>query len=419
MLKSTHAVALIAAGTLLAISGQATLAQSQVLKIQGVEYGYTPTAIELFEKANPDIKVEYSNQQPVFEDGSVQTQLRSGSGADVLYISTGPARIGLLIRNDLLPNLDDVWSEGNLKQNMLAPIVDAVSRYSGGHWYEVPNGMDIFQVAYNKQIFEQLGVSVPKTWDEFIAICDKAKAAGITPIVAGYRDGLQAGWMFGQVVQAVAGREVASDVLYGDGPWDQPAMIKAAQVLKQWFDAGYMDAATVSALDSKQEQAAFYAGGGAMSFLGNTHVLQAQANGQADPANFDVFPLPSPNPDQAPAATAGIGSSWVMNPGTKVPEAAKKWLEWAASEDFAKLMVESGGGSVPARILPADVKALPLMQNAIAQAPTAGYNPSVVVGARTKDAWYAAGQGIASGQLTPEAAMANLQAAKEQDAAAQ
>lgn len=395
------------------------LGQSQTLKIQGVQYGYTPKAIELFEAANPDIKVEFSNQQPVFEDGSVQTQLRSGSGADVLFISTGPARIGLLIRNDLLPSLSDVWEAEGLQTNMMPPIVDAVSRYSNGDWYEIPNGMDIFQVAYNKEIFETLGVSVPTTWEEFIEICEKAKAAGITAIVAGYRDGLQAGWMFGQVVQAVAGSEIASDVLYGDGRWDQPAMVKAAQTLKDWFDAGYMDAATATALDSKQEQAMFYAGGGAMNFLGNTHLLQAQASGQAGPDVFGVFPMPSPNPGQAPAATGGIGSSWVMNPGTRVPEAAKKWLAWAGSPDFASLMVGSGGGSVPARILPAGVEAAPLMQNAIAQAPTAGYNPSVVVGARTKDAWYAAAQGIASGQLTPEQAMADLQTAKETDAANQ
>lgn len=416
MSKTTRAIGLMAASLVsLAMCGTA-LAQSQVLKIQGVQYGYTPKAIELFEAANPDIKIEYSNQQPVFEDGSVQTQLRSGSGADVLYISTGPARIGLLIHNQLLPKLDDIWAAEDLQHNMLPPIVDAVSRYSGGNWYEIPNGMDIFQVAYNKQIFEQLGVAVPTTWDEFIAVCEKAKSAGITPIVSGFRDGLQGGWMFGQVVQAVAGSAIASDVLYGDGRWDQPAMVQAAQTLKDWFDTGYMDAATAGALDSKQEQAAFFAGGGAMSFLGNTHVLQAQASGQADPAVFDVFPLPSPNAGQAPAATGGIGSSWVMNPGTKVPEAARKWLSWAGSEDFARLMVESGGGSVPARILPADVEAIPLMANAIAQASTAGYNPSVVVGARTKDAWYGAAQGIASGQLTPQQAMAAIQAAKEQDA---
>ena len=393
------------------------LGQSQVLKIQGSALAYIEETIAAFEEQNPGITIEYSSQQPNFEDGSVQTQLRSGSGADILQISTGPSRIGLLIKNDLLLDMGDIWEREGWNDNMLPPVIDAIETYSGDKRYEVPNGVDIFRVFYNKNIFAQLDVEVPETWDEFIAICEKAKEAGITPIVAGYRDGLQGGWMFGQVVQAVAGRDVAASVLYGDGHWDQESMIKAAQTLKDWFDAGYMDAATVNALGQHQSQATFYAGGGAMSFLGYNHVIAAQASGQADPAVFGVFSLPSPNLGQVPAATAGIGTSWVMNPATKVPDAAEKWLIWAGSEDFARLMVENGGGSVPARNLPVGVAVIPLMADAIGQASTAGYNPSVVVGARTKDAWYGAAQGIASGQLTPEKAMADLQVAKEQDAA--
>ena len=40
-------------------------------------------------------------------------------------------------------------------------------------------------VFYNKDLFEQAGVTVPATYDEFLKACDTLKAKGITPIAMG------------------------------------------------------------------------------------------------------------------------------------------------------------------------------------------------------------------------------------------
>jgi ABC-type glycerol-3-phosphate transport system substrate-binding protein len=39
---------------------------------------------------------------------------------------------------------------------------------------------------YNRDLFDQVGATVPTTWAEFIAVCGKLKDAGITPIAAIY-----------------------------------------------------------------------------------------------------------------------------------------------------------------------------------------------------------------------------------------
>ena len=77
---------------------------------------------------------------------------------------------------------------------------DMDSPYSDGTWSEQfdPSAMDISRVTgriekmymfttqvmwmYNKEIFEEVGVEVPETWDELVAVCEKLDAAGYQPL---------------------------------------------------------------------------------------------------------------------------------------------------------------------------------------------------------------------------------------------
>ena len=41
---------------------------------------------------------------------------------------------------------------------------------------------------YNKQIFQELNLSIPQNWPEFLQVCEKIKQASITPIISGNKD---------------------------------------------------------------------------------------------------------------------------------------------------------------------------------------------------------------------------------------
>jgi raffinose/stachyose/melibiose transport system substrate-binding protein len=43
-------------------------------------------------------------------------------------------------------------------------------------------------VWYNKNIFQQYNLSVPKDWDDFLSICKSLKSNGVTPLVQGGKD---------------------------------------------------------------------------------------------------------------------------------------------------------------------------------------------------------------------------------------
>lgn len=54
--------------------------------------------------------------------------------------------------------------------------------------YGIPYATNASGVIYNVDIFEEQGIEVPTTWDEFIAVCDQLEAAGIQPLLMTYKD---------------------------------------------------------------------------------------------------------------------------------------------------------------------------------------------------------------------------------------
>jgi len=84
----------------------------------------------------------------------------------------------------VLANLNDLAKQ----ENWDAVVPDAIKRFSKyeGNWIAVPvNVHSTNWVWANKAIMDELGIGIPKNWDEFIAAMDKAKAAGYTALAHG------------------------------------------------------------------------------------------------------------------------------------------------------------------------------------------------------------------------------------------
>lgn len=66
--------------------------------------------------------------------------------------------------------------------------LDGVYKYKG-KYYSVPiDATTLMGVFYNKKVFADLNLTVPKTWDEFLAVCEKIKEAGKTPVYYAGKD---------------------------------------------------------------------------------------------------------------------------------------------------------------------------------------------------------------------------------------
>lgn len=118
----------------------------------------------------------------------LKTKLNSGEATDIFGGQAGKSDIKL--NYNVEKNAVDLTGEEWITRAD-PNSVDMVSldgKVYGAEIWDIV-GANYFVVNYNKAIFEKLGISVPKTYVEFKAACDKILAAGITPIYEPISDG--------------------------------------------------------------------------------------------------------------------------------------------------------------------------------------------------------------------------------------
>ncbi|WP_374977638.1 ABC transporter substrate-binding protein [Microbacterium trichothecenolyticum] len=129
-----------------------------------------------FESENPDIKVVQN--QVADADTVIRTLLVKDKAPDVITLNANGgfgklAQAGVFYDFSEEPVLQTI---SPAVQEILADLGNKEGEVNGLGYVNNANG-----VIYNQDIFEEQGLEVPETWDEFIAVCDALEDAGITP----------------------------------------------------------------------------------------------------------------------------------------------------------------------------------------------------------------------------------------------
>lgn len=175
------AVAAVAAGAAAALGGCAADAGSGVttlnfFQFKGEALEDFDEIIAGFEAENPDIRVVQN--QVADADTLIRTLLVKDRVPDVITLNANGnfgrlAQAGVFYDFSGEPVLDTI---NPAVQDILADLGTYGDEVNGLGYVNNANG-----VIYNQDIFEEQGLEVPETWDEFIAVCDALVAAGIQP----------------------------------------------------------------------------------------------------------------------------------------------------------------------------------------------------------------------------------------------
>jgi raffinose/stachyose/melibiose transport system substrate-binding protein len=131
-----------------------------------------------FEAQNPDIKIEIEQRPGGGEgDNIIKTRLATGEMTEVFLYNTG----SLFQAMNPAQNLVDLTSEP-FQADVLDTFKQVVT--NDGKIYGAPIGAAMGGgVIYNRKVYQELGLKVPLSWDEFMANNEKIKAAGKIPPV--------------------------------------------------------------------------------------------------------------------------------------------------------------------------------------------------------------------------------------------
>lgn len=269
--------------------------------------------------------------------------LTSKNPPDVYTWYAGQATRDFADQN-LLLDLNSVWdkNKADFPENLASLSEDAK-----GTKVFVPTNNYWWGVYYFKSDFEKLGVTPPKTWDEFLALSEKLKGEGVTPITMGLSDNtwLASAW-FDYLDLRINGAEFHQELLAGKKSYDSPEVKKVFEAFAQ-----ILPFVNPSTLGTTHNQAIsdFSQGKAAMYLLGAWAQPAIPADKKDDLAFFQ-FPVIDPS---VPIAEEAPTDGFIASVKTTKPELTKKFLDFIASAEAQTQLAKGQDGTA----LPANLKA--------------------------------------------------------------
>lgn len=209
----------------------------------------------------------------------------------------------------------------------------------GSGTYMVPWTGDVTNIVwYDVSAFEELGLSVPANWDEYLEINQALLDSGRTPLVFGNKDQWPVGSVASHLVSRVIGEDLYSDTMDGKAPLNSPEMVEAFSYLADL--APYVNP-SINALADDEANTQFFLQRAATIQIGSW--LLADASTDAEGLDFDYFNLPPIDGGAGDQASVlGISTGFMVNAKSEHIDETIELLAMMVDEAGTKGWAEAG-----------------------------------------------------------------------------
>lgn len=278
----------MAVGTML--SGCGKEQKNGKVKIEVVQY--KPEAVDVFEELEKKFNETHDNIELVIDSPNdamtiLKTRFIREDYPDIIGIG-GDVNYSNFLDSDMLMDISDFDGLDDIKEAYLETDKELEYVPMDGV-YAMPYMANAAGVLYNKDMFEEHGWTIPTTWDEFTALCERIEAEGIQPLYFGFKDSWTCLAPWNAIAVDLAPSDVCSEVNKGNTTFTdnyrevaekEKALLAYAQDNPAAY--GYNDACT-----------AFAKGESAMFVIGSYAVPQIKS---VNPdMNIDSFVFPASN----------------------------------------------------------------------------------------------------------------------------
>ena len=301
--------------------------------------GYYEQVAKDFEADHPGVKVEISAMAHEDMVDKLAAAFQSGDLPDV-YMERGGGELA-----------DHV--EAGLVRDLSEDAADEIEKIGGSvaGWqvddktYALPFSIGVVGFWYNKELFEQAGITAPPTtMDELYDVIDKLKAADITPISVGAGDKWPAAHYWYYTSLRSCPEEVLTDAVtsldFSDDCFEKAGEVVEDLLATEPFNPGFLSTPAQEGATSASGLLA--TGKVAMEMQGHWEPgvmkgLTDDGQGLGDKTAW--FPFPAVDGGEGdPAAQLGGGDAWAVPEGA--PDIAVDFVKYLLSDEvqtgFAK-----------------------------------------------------------------------------------
>lgn len=290
------------------------------------------------EEKNPNFTLTFEYMPEVDMKQKISTLDATGDLPDMwLYSPSVP--LNAFSEAGKLVNMEEAFTELGVIDQVRPAAVNMLKLLSSTdkmYCVSVAYGCEGFW--YNKKMFADLNLEVPKTLDEFVAVCEALKDAGIQPLSVAGAEGWQATRIANGYILRKLGLDAMKKLSKGELAYDHPVLLEAIEFVKGLNDKGYMGESLLTVQYGTSIDL-LITGQAAMHYNGSWIL----GSGLTDPEvnlvgeeNIGIFNFPSV-PD-------GVTDAWFASPGNclvfsvdKYDDVTKDWMQYVFSRygDYA------------------------------------------------------------------------------------
>jgi raffinose/stachyose/melibiose transport system substrate-binding protein len=299
--------------------------------------------VEAFNAKYPNITLKIENSFGEAYHQKLAALAAAGDLPDVMYLWPG-GRSAEIYRNELT---EDLYPFLGPDKDKFVPA--AVAPQWDGKLYELPIGITATHVMYvNTKLLSDLGLTMPKTYDELVAMVPKIKEAGLYPILMPNK----AAWvmqscLFSVLVGRIAGQDWLDALIVGEASFTDQEFVDSLALVKDMYDTGLLPPQSIQ-LEYGDGPNLFATGRSPFMIDGDWRVgAIAPLLSEEEQENFELTVFPDiagqkgESGSTSTVAATGFGMKAGLT-GDKV-DAAWKWIYFFAGPQAAEIrLIEQG-----------------------------------------------------------------------------
>jgi len=288
--------------------------------------------IAAFQEKYPDVEVDFQVKTSDQYYNLLATAFQAEEAPDLFWTNgTATTNMPAYAEQGLLMDLTD-----KLDHSIFSDTTMKIATVDGKVYSSPTASVDGRAVFYNKDIFAELGLEIPKTFDEFEAMLPVIKDAGYIPISFAAMDPWNCLFCFEPVLAATALDYLEEYVAGNTVAVNDPRVVAAMQKMVEWGEAGYFGVG-YTGVDGSGAVLAFSKGEAAMCIDGTWNI--ATINDNNPDLNYGAFQIPTADGTVPFVGTSANGFS--VNAKTQNEEAALAFVNFFASLEGQSIWVNT------------------------------------------------------------------------------